>query len=90
MLPAKNFTYHKAISWVLRFVPFAKQLHRFRIFLIAENEFRLFPLTKAGARFREKRQRAAEKYMRDTAPAKYHDILVPEFEIGCKVRMFPL
>ncbi|KAL2127409.1 hypothetical protein VTI74DRAFT_10801 [Chaetomium olivicolor] len=30
----------------------------------------------------------AEKYMRSAAPAKYHDLLIPDFEVGCKRRIF--
>lgn len=66
------------------------KLHRLHIFLLAEKEFLLFPMTKAAARLRAKRQQAAEKYMRDTAPAKYHQALIPDFDIGCKVRIIPL
>lgn len=60
-------------------------LHRLHIFLIAENEFRLFPMTQSAAKLREKRRRNVEKYMRDTAPTKYHDVLIPDFDVGCKV-----
>lgn len=60
-------------------------LHRFHLFLIIENDFRLFPMTNAAASFREKRRKSVEKYMRDTAPSKYHDLVIPDFDIGCKV-----
>lgn len=26
--------------------------------------------------------------MKSTAPAKYHDILIPDFDVGCKRRIF--
>lgn len=90
MLLAPNFAYHKVLTWIFRYVPFAMKLHRFHIFLLAENEFRLFPMTKDAARLRAKRQQAAEKYMCDTAPAKFHQTLIPDFDIGCKVRIIPL
>lgn len=78
-------------SWVnyfLAYVPGAMKMFRFIIFMIAEKELRGFPLTKAAAKFRARRRRMAEKYMRETAPAKYHDMLIPDFEIGCKRRIF--
>ncbi|KUL81708.1 hypothetical protein ZTR_09511 [Talaromyces verruculosus] len=83
-----NFTYHKFLTWIFRYVPFTMKLHRFHIFLLAEKEFRLFLMTKAAALLRKKTQQAAEKYMRDTAPAKYHQILIPDFDIGCKRRIY--
>lgn len=66
------------------------RLHRFHIFLIAESQWRMFPMTKSAARFRQKKRKEFEKYMRDTAPAKYYDLLIPKFDLGCKVRyIFP-
>ncbi|PYH91801.1 dimethylaniline monooxygenase, partial [Aspergillus ellipticus CBS 707.79] len=88
IFPAFNFTYPSFLRWVFRYIPFAMKLHRFHIFLIAENGFRLFPMTKAAARLRESKKKKVEKYMRATAPAKYHDILIPDFEVGCKRRIF--
>lgn len=65
------------------------KLHRFHIFLLAENDFRLFPMTNGAARLREKRRIKVEKYMREAGPKKYHDLLIPDFDVGCKV-WFPL
>lgn len=62
------------------------KLHRFHIFLLAENDFRLFPMTNGAARLREKRRIKVEKYMREAGPKKYHDLLIPDFDVGCKVR----
>ncbi|KAI1047486.1 hypothetical protein LB505_009941 [Fusarium chuoi] len=45
-------------------------------------------MTPSGARFREKRRAQAQHYMKTHAPAKYHDILIPSFEVGCKRRIF--
>lgn len=64
------------------------RLHRFHIFLIAENDFRMFPMTKGAARLREKRRRQVEKYMREAGPEKYHDLLIPDFDVGCKVCLY--
>ncbi|KAJ9291052.1 hypothetical protein DTO021C3_1268 [Paecilomyces variotii] len=88
VFPAHNFHSPKIVSWILRHVPFAMRLHRFHVFLVAENGWRLFPMTKSAARFREKTQRTIENYTRKTAPEKYHDILIPDFDVGCKRRIF--
>ena len=71
---------------MFRNIPLVMQLHRFHLFLMAESDFRLFPMTKAAARLREQRRKNSEQYMRETAPTKYHDILIPDTEVGCKVR----
>ncbi|KAJ4986826.1 monooxygenase [Stagonosporopsis vannaccii] len=88
VFPSHNISYPKLLIWILTYVPFAMRLHRLMIFLIAENDFRLFPMTSAAARLRRSRQESVEKYMRKTAPAKYHDLLIPDFEVGCKRRIF--
>ncbi|KAL2823790.1 hypothetical protein BDW59DRAFT_162953 [Aspergillus cavernicola] len=41
-----------------------------------------------GLREKMKRRKQIEAYMRKTAPEKYHDILIPDFEVGCKRRVF--
>ncbi|KAJ9483426.1 hypothetical protein VN97_g9979 [Penicillium thymicola] len=46
IFPAPNFAYPRLLQWIFRYVPLAMTLHRFHIFLIAENDFRLFPMTK--------------------------------------------
>jgi cation diffusion facilitator CzcD-associated flavoprotein CzcO len=89
IFPASNFAYPKVLQWILRYVPLAMTLHRFHIFLIAENDFRLFPMTKSAARLREKRRKQVEKYMRKASPEKYHDLLIPGFDVGCKVYLHP-
>ncbi|KAJ5115850.1 flavoprotein [Penicillium angulare] len=88
VFPAANFTYSPVLQWIFRWIPFTMKLHRFHIFLLAENDFRLFPMTKGAAKLREKYRKRVEKYMRETAPAKYHDLLIPDFDIGCKRRIF--
>lgn len=83
--PASNYTYGPFIQWVFCHIPFAMRLHRLQLFLLAEKDFRLFPMTKAAARLRKRHSSQVEHYMRATAPDKYHNILVPDYEIGCKV-----
>lgn len=57
---------------------------------MVENDLRLFPMTEAGARYREKTRKSVEKYMRETTPAKYHDLVIPEIDVACKVSPSPL
>lgn len=73
---------------LLRRLPILMSLQRLLIFLVAENDLRGFPLTKAARRFRARQRVKAERYMRSTAPEKYHDLLIPDFEVGCKRRIF--
>ncbi|KAJ6118903.1 hypothetical protein N7471_013523 [Penicillium samsonianum] len=83
-----NFSYGKIMQWVFKYIPLVLRLHRLHIFLIAESDFPLFFMTKAAALLRARKRKRVERYMRETAPAKYHDILIPDFDIGCKRRIF--
>jgi cation diffusion facilitator CzcD-associated flavoprotein CzcO len=74
--------------FMLRYVPGAMKLFRFLVFYAAERGFQGLPMTKSAARYRKKTRVRAERYMRGAAPAKYHDILIPDFEVGCKRRIF--
>ena len=88
VLPPIDRKFPAWFKFFLTWIPGAMVIFRFFIFLAAENAFRGFALTSAGAKFRQRRRIMAEAYMRKTAPAKYHDLLVPDFEIGCKRRIF--
>ncbi|KAL4894874.1 putative monooxygenase [Aspergillus ambiguus] len=88
IFPAANFIYPRFLRWIFQYIPLAMKLHRLHIFLMAENDFRLFPMTKAAAKRREARKQLTEKYMRERAPEKYHDLLIPDFDVGCKRRIF--
>lgn len=88
ILPSIDSVYPTALKNLFGFIPGVKALERLIVFLVAENELRGFAMTKAGANFRRKRRTTAEKYMREAAPKKYHEILIPDFEVGCKRRIF--
>lgn len=88
ILPSIDSVYPTALKYIFNLFPRAKVIERIIVFLIAENELRGFPMTKAAARFRHSRRVKAEKYMREAAPQKYLDMLIPDFEVGCKRRIF--
>ncbi|KAH8646209.1 hypothetical protein BX600DRAFT_390517 [Xylariales sp. PMI_506] len=88
ILPPVDAAVPHWLRFLLRNVPGLISLSRLLVFLAAENELRGLPLTPGAARFRARRRRVAEQYMRQAAPEKYHDLLIPDFEIGCKRRIF--
>ncbi|KAK4184195.1 hypothetical protein QBC35DRAFT_506414 [Podospora australis] len=73
---------------ILRSLPGATMLQRYVVYFLAEADWAGFSLTPSAAKFREKRRKMAVAYIKATAPEKYHDLLIPEFEIGCKRRIF--
>ncbi|KAG5790367.1 hypothetical protein H9Q69_010558 [Fusarium xylarioides] len=69
-------------------IPGVQKLLRVLVFLETERQYTLFQMTDAGARVREKFKETASAYMKKTAPTKYHDLLIPDFEFGCKRRIY--
>lgn len=88
ILPAIDGKRTDAMRMLFKYIPGSMALQRLVVFLVAENDLRGFPMTKSGARFRRKKREGAERYMRAAAPEKYHDLLIPDFEVGCKRRIF--
>ncbi|RKL41678.1 hypothetical protein BFJ72_g5570 [Fusarium proliferatum] len=88
MLPPIDGVYTDSMKSIFKYLPGTMMIQRLLIFLFAEIELKAVPMTTSAAQFRQKRRAYAEKFMRDTAPAKYHDLLIPDFEIGCKRRIY--
>ncbi|PVH91716.1 putative monooxygenase [Periconia macrospinosa] len=86
--PPIDFSYPKWLKMVFKYIPGTLWLHRLHIFLLAERDYRLFPNTAAAARLRSMQRVKCEAYMRKTAPERWHDILIPDFDVGCKRRIF--
>ncbi|KAF5590999.1 ACB 4-hydroxyacetophenone monooxygenase [Fusarium subglutinans] len=88
MLPPIDGVYTDCMKSIFKYLPGTMMIQRLLIFLFAEIELKAVPMTTSAAKFRQKQRAYAEKFMRDTAPAKYHDLLIPDFEIGCKRRIY--
>ncbi|KAF5248255.1 hypothetical protein FANTH_6048 [Fusarium anthophilum] len=88
MLPPIDGVYTDYMKSIFKYLPGTMMIQRLLIFLFAEIELKAVPMTTSAAKFRQKRRAYAEKFMRDTAPTKYHDLLIPDFEIGCKRRIY--
>ncbi|KAM4057513.1 flavin-binding monooxygenase-like domain-containing protein [Hirsutella rhossiliensis] len=72
------------VQFLCRYVPGFFYLFRFLAFLATENDMRAIYMTLAAAAFRRSTSSLAKCYIKSAAPAEYHDLLVPDFELGCK------
>ncbi|KAF3484047.1 4-hydroxyacetophenone monooxygenase [Arthroderma uncinatum] len=78
-----NPQYSPLFKWIMRYVPLAMRSYRAWHFSWLEYSFREFYL-ESGRKLREDQTVTHLDYMRRTAPAKYHDVLTPKIEFGCK------
>ncbi|KAK0610055.1 hypothetical protein B0T17DRAFT_621331 [Bombardia bombarda] len=88
VMPPLDRVMTPALRAILTWVPGTMLLQRFFIFCLIENHWRGFYMTEAGARFRKKYEAICTQYFKATAPEKYHDMLIPDWSIGCKRRVF--
>ena len=83
--PNKRFSnFEKA---VFRYVPLAMRLFRLKIFWDIDRVSYTYRAGEKAARDRARDEQRARKYIHDMAPDKYHNILTPDFELGCKRRI---
>ena len=70
---------------IARIVPgFALSLRTF-IFCVTELQyFMMFKNSERGTKFTKKFQQKQLRYMKKKVPERYHDVLTPDYRIGCK------
>ncbi|KAI9372932.1 hypothetical protein BJX61DRAFT_410726 [Aspergillus egyptiacus] len=81
-----NPRYSATVRWIFRNVPFVMRCFRAAIFFYLESYFTTFDRI-AGKKIRESRTKKQTAYIRRAAPERYHDVLVPKMELGCKRRV---
>jgi cation diffusion facilitator CzcD-associated flavoprotein CzcO len=85
--PNSNFS--SLQKFCFRYVPLYNKLYRFWLWKKTDGLHTLYQSeTQASVRARSEATRVAKDYMKRMAPAKYHDILIPKFPLGCKRRIF--
>ena len=78
-----NPVYSSAFKALMRYMPFAMRLYRFKLYADMEKDFASME-TEGGAQIRQGLIEENERYVKRMAPEKYWDALIPKHEIGCK------
>ncbi|KAF2131583.1 FAD/NAD(P)-binding domain-containing protein [Dothidotthia symphoricarpi CBS 119687] len=74
---------------LLKAVPPLMNLFRFLVFCNSESEyFKLFPTTPYAEKGRKKYEEQCLEHLKKTVPEKYHEIMTPDYGVGCKRRIF--
>ncbi|KAJ5823873.1 Pyridine nucleotide-disulfide oxidoreductase class-II [Penicillium robsamsonii] len=88
--PNRKFTSFE--NWCMRNIPLWERYLRLRLFLSSDSLVATYLPGPAAENMRAKAERGARQYIYQTAPKKYHQILVPDFPLafyqGCKRRIF--
>ena len=88
IVPRVEINAAETLRFMTKWLPGSMLIQRFAIYLIAEHYARSVPMDKAAQKFRDREAARTARYMRSVAPAKYHDLLIPDFQVGCKRRVF--
>ncbi|KAL4931688.1 flavin-containing monooxygenase [Aspergillus undulatus] len=83
-----NFDISAVWQTLFRWCPCLLLLFRFVIFIYLESAMTMFGLGEKRSRSRVEAANKSKAYMTGSAPEKYWPLLVPEYEIGCKRRVF--
>jgi len=84
--PNRNFSEFE--KWVFKYVPLQMRWLRLKIFLENDASTATYMDSPAGVQARLKAEAQATKYIRGKTPEKYHQIIVPTFQLGCKRRIY--
>ncbi|KAK0744904.1 hypothetical protein B0T21DRAFT_325837 [Apiosordaria backusii] len=68
--------------------PLPLSLQRYLVMLVGETDFIPMRQNRLARFLRRKKTDMVKKYMTATAPEKYHEMLVPDFEFGYKRRVY--
>lgn len=88
ILPPIDAEFSPRFRWALKCIPGFMFGLRYLVFSIMERARKGMEMSEKGQAFRDGMRQRAEKYMRDTAPPEYLDMLIPDFEVGCRRRIF--
>jgi cation diffusion facilitator CzcD-associated flavoprotein CzcO len=87
--PGGDEWWEKNSPKLMKNIPGLKELLRFLIFAGAEGDFlKLFPNTPYAQKHRKIYEEKVLKNMRKVVPEKYHEIMTPDYGVGCKRRIF--
>lgn len=87
--PGGKENFEKYSATIFSTVPAAAKLFRFMLFAIGESDwFTIFDDNSWNHKSRKKLEAKMVQRMKRMVPEKYHEILTPDYSIGCKRRIF--
>ena len=86
--PGGNEWWENWSPWLCQIIPGFQWFMRKMTFAQTEWTFLRFGGTKYAKKERQRIQKRLLAEMKKVAPQKYHEILTPDYEIGCKRRVF--
>ncbi|KAI1874207.1 uncharacterized protein JN550_002786 [Neoarthrinium moseri] len=86
--PRPNHRFSPLERFCFRYIPFWQRYYRLKTFLDTDNLASSYGSSLHEIKQRKAIEENAKDYIYREAPEKYHSILVPDFPLGCKRRIF--
>ncbi|KAF2808498.1 FAD/NAD(P)-binding domain-containing protein [Mytilinidion resinicola] len=86
--PGGDEAYRKWSPTLFTYIPGLQRLMRTLVFLGGEYDFRLFGVSEWSIKERKKLEDKLVQRIKKMAPEQYHEILTPDYGVGCKRRIF--
>lgn len=86
--PRPNHRFSPFERFCFRYVPLWQRYYRLRTFLDTDSLASSYGSSPEEVKERKDIENHAKEYIYSQAPKKYHRVLVPEFALGCKRRIF--
>ncbi|CUA72835.1 4-hydroxyacetophenone monooxygenase [Rhizoctonia solani] len=83
-IPRDSKPVPKWVKWCFKYVPYALRSKRYLHVGQSEFFYQYFRLTPLAARLRKNLEKSMIDYIKNKAPAQYHQYLIPKYDIGCK------
>ena len=82
-------TWEKWTPKLFPYIPGLGRAYRIFLFCLSEIDFQLiFKGTQTAAKFRKAQEAFLVKNIEESTPKQYHEILTPDYSVGCKRRIF--
>lgn len=82
--PKENYEVSAFTQWCLRYIPFFMQIRRIWAAYQLDRGFVAYHNTATGLKARTSAEEGIKSYMRSTANPAYHDLLIPQYDLGAK------
>jgi cation diffusion facilitator CzcD-associated flavoprotein CzcO len=88
MSPSAEEKWERWTPTLMSNVPGLNYFTRFLFFSLGEMDFfKVFPTSESTTKSREELEKKLMKYMKKVVPEEYHEILTPDYSLGCKRRI---
>lgn len=86
--PRPNDDFTSLERFCFKYIPLWQRLYRFDLFFRTDQVASIYGPSEKQIRKREALEEEARQYIYKETPTKYHGVIIPDFPLGCKRRIY--